>query len=103
MEINTSHNVDDQSPPNIHVAELNWGEALPAIIPIEETSLILAADCVYFEVSSCTRRRAIRGERLTRFQPAFPPLIKTLCDLAPLSKNIEFLFCWKKRRKVRLV
>jgi len=33
-------------------------------------------------------------------QPAFPLLVQTLCDLAPLGKDLEILFCWKKRRKV---
>lgn len=33
-------------------------------------------------------------------QPAFPLLVQTLCDLAPVGKDIEILFCWKKRRKV---
>lgn len=35
-------------------------------------------------------------------QPAFPLLVQTLCDLAPVGKDIEILFCWKKRRKVSL-
>ena len=39
---------------------------------------MLAADCVYFE-------------------PAFPLLIKTLCDL--VKKETQVLFCYKKRRK----
>jgi hypothetical protein len=26
--------------------------------------------------------------------------VQTLCDLAPLGKEVEILFCWKKRRKV---
>ncbi|WOO79427.1 Protein-lysine N-methyltransferase EFM6 [Vanrija pseudolonga] len=65
---------------NIHVEELSWGEDLPAAIPTASVDVILAADCVYFE-------------------PAFPLLVKTLCDLAPLGKDIEILFCYKKRRK----
>ena len=44
--------------------------------------MILAADCVYFE-------------------PAFPLLVQTLKDLANASSTCEFLFCYKKRRKVR--
>ncbi|KAJ6567171.1 putative methyltransferase-domain-containing protein [Mycena vulgaris] len=58
------------------VAELNWGEPIPADIP--RPDLILAADCVYFE-------------------PAFPLLVQTLCDL--VSADTEVLFCYKKRRK----
>jgi hypothetical protein len=36
---------------NLHVAELSWGEPISETIPVEKSSLILAADCVYFEVS----------------------------------------------------
>lgn len=36
---------------NCHVAELSWGEQLPASIRAEEMNVVLAADCVYFEVS----------------------------------------------------
>ncbi|GMK54392.1 hypothetical protein CspeluHIS016_0109780 [Cutaneotrichosporon spelunceum] len=63
---------------NVHVAELNWGEEI-AGVPTE-VDVVLAADCVYFE-------------------PAFPLLVRTLCDLAPVGKELEMLFCWKKRRK----
>ncbi|BEI80123.1 hypothetical protein CcaverHIS002_0106520 [Cutaneotrichosporon cavernicola] len=63
---------------NLHVAELNWGEEIKTVPT--DVDVILAADCVYFE-------------------PAFPLLVKTLCDLAPFGKEIEILFCWKKRRK----
>ncbi|KAL1409786.1 Protein-lysine N-methyltransferase efm6 [Vanrija albida] len=65
---------------NIHVEELSWGEDLPAAIPTASVDVVLAADCVYFE-------------------PAFPLLVKTLCDLAPVGKDMEILFCYKKRRK----
>ncbi|KAF9263672.1 hypothetical protein L218DRAFT_327844 [Marasmius fiardii PR-910] len=58
------------------VAELDWGTPIPASIP--RPDLILAADCVYFE-------------------PAFPLLVQTLCDLA--GDTTEVLFCYKKRRK----
>ncbi|KAJ7228956.1 putative methyltransferase-domain-containing protein, partial [Mycena pura] len=58
------------------VAELNWGEPIPVDIP--RPDVILAADCVYFE-------------------PAFPLLIQTLCDL--VGNSTEVLFCYKKRRK----
>jgi hypothetical protein len=30
---------------------LSWGESIAETIPVDEASLILAADCVYFEVS----------------------------------------------------
>ncbi|EPS95878.1 hypothetical protein FOMPIDRAFT_1032670 [Fomitopsis schrenkii] len=71
----------------VHVTELDWGSPIPRDIP--PPSLILAADCVYFE-------------------PAFPLLVKTLADLVPRSEKIddqrrrehpEVLFCFKKRRK----
>ncbi|TXT06135.1 hypothetical protein VHUM_03608 [Vanrija humicola] len=65
---------------NIHVEELSWGAELPAAIPTADADVVLAADCVYFE-------------------PAFPLLVKTLCDLAPVGKDMEILFCYKKRRK----
>jgi len=58
------------------VAELNWGDPIPADIP--RPDVILAADCVYFE-------------------PAFPLLVQTLCDL--VGADTEVLFCYKKRRK----
>ncbi|KAH9912709.1 putative methyltransferase-domain-containing protein [Fomitopsis serialis] len=71
----------------VHVAELDWsgrGSPLPQDIP--RPSLILAADCVYFE-------------------PAFPLLVQTLAELVPrgcyadYGDNVEVLFCYKKRRK----
>ncbi|KAJ7047670.1 putative methyltransferase-domain-containing protein [Mycena alexandri] len=58
------------------VWELNWGDPIPAAIP--RPDIILAADCVYFE-------------------PAFPLLVQTLCDL--VDEDTEVLFCYKKRRK----
>ncbi|WWD20541.1 hypothetical protein CI109_105017 [Kwoniella shandongensis] len=81
MQANSELNLDDlDGENNVHVAELSWGEPIHETIPVEEASIILAADCVYFE-------------------PAFPLLVTTLCDLAPVGKDIEILFCWKKRRK----
>ncbi|WVN89569.1 uncharacterized protein L203_104796 [Cryptococcus depauperatus CBS 7841] len=80
MTTNAELNLKGKNQRNVHVAELNWGEPLPSNIPTEEASLILAADCVYFE-------------------PTFPLLVKTLCDLAPVGKPMEILFCYKKRRK----
>lgn len=47
MRINTRLNVPSA---DIHVSELNWGEEVPPEIPAVD--LILAADCVYFEVPS---------------------------------------------------
>ncbi|KAJ7688430.1 putative methyltransferase-domain-containing protein [Mycena rosella] len=58
------------------VAELNWGEPIPADIP--QPDVILAADCVYFE-------------------PAFALLVQTLYELS--GPDTEILFCYKKRRK----
>ncbi|KAL0580787.1 Protein-lysine N-methyltransferase efm6 [Marasmius crinis-equi] len=58
------------------VAELDWGTPIPTAIA--RPDVILAADCVYFE-------------------PAFPLLVQTLCDL--VSDNTEVLLCYKKRRK----
>ena len=56
------------------------GERLPTMGPLD---VILAADCVYFE-------------------PAFPLLVQTLEDLAIQNgKQPDFLFCYKKRRKVK--
>lgn len=93
MKVNAELNVDT---PNIHVAEYDWGEK-PAGVPIEKADIILAADCVYFEV-----RNKRSGQRMLAdvIQPAFPLLVQTLCDLAPVGQDIEILFCWKKRRKV---
>ena len=51
---------------------------------MEPFNIILAADCVYFE-------------------PAFPLLVQTLEDLAAQKgRKPDFLFCYKKRRKVSL-
>jgi hypothetical protein len=47
MKENVALNVDT---PNIHIAEYDWGET-PAEVPITAADVILAADCVYFEVS----------------------------------------------------
>jgi hypothetical protein len=58
------------------------GERLPSPIAGGIFDLILAADCVYFE-------------------PAFPLLVDSLCDLSARSPAAEILFCYKKRRKVR--
>ncbi|GFZ48270.1 Putative protein N-methyltransferase [Saitozyma sp. JCM 24511] len=81
MRDNVSLNLGDVgSEHHLLVDELNWGEPIPEGIPKKDIDLVLAADCVYFE-------------------PAFPLLVRTLCDLAPVGKDIEILFCWKKRRK----
>ncbi|KAI0308865.1 putative methyltransferase-domain-containing protein [Amylostereum chailletii] len=74
----------------VAAAELNWGEPLPlpahddAATPIiprpRALDLLLAADCVYLE-------------------PAFAPLVHTLCALVPPASPCEVLFCYKKRRK----
>ncbi|KAF9506567.1 hypothetical protein BS47DRAFT_1489274 [Hydnum rufescens UP504] len=62
---------------SVTALELNWGGPLPDI-PLSGVSLLLAADCVYFE-------------------PAFPLLVRTLEELC--RPNTEVLFCYKKRRK----
>ncbi|CAE6400450.1 unnamed protein product [Rhizoctonia solani] len=63
----------------VRASVLDWGEPLSANLP-SETSIILAADCVYAE-------------------PAFPLLVATLSDLNNTYPNAEILFCYKKRRK----
>jgi hypothetical protein len=50
---NVQHNDVEQ----VHVAEYNWGEEVPSDIPIDEIDMVLAADCVYFEVSALTSFR----------------------------------------------
>jgi hypothetical protein len=49
MGANAILNVDT---PNLHIAEYDWGE-MPAEVPVAEADVILAADCVYFEVRPC--------------------------------------------------
>ena len=93
MEQNIEYNVVSE---NVHVEELNWGEPLPSSIPTIELDLILAADCVYYEVSWAN---AVGVNVDSGSQPAFPLLVQTLCDLIPVGKVVEVLFCWKKRRK----
>lgn len=46
-----SQNVQHNNVGQVHVAEYNWGEEVPSDIPIDEIDIVLAADCVYFEVS----------------------------------------------------
>jgi len=63
----------------VHVMELNWGDPLPK--DLQRFDMLLAADCVYFE-------------------PAFPLLVDTLCQLADREDiSPEIIFCYKKRRK----
>ncbi|KAL2109911.1 hypothetical protein VUR80DRAFT_1842 [Thermomyces stellatus] len=59
---------------------LNWGEPLDAEITSFKPTVILAADCVYFE-------------------PAFPLLLRTLTDLLQLNPSATIYFCFKKRRR----
>lgn len=75
MHTNAALNRDMQDP--CHVAELNWGEALPADVP-HRPDVVLMADCVYRE-------------------EAFQPLVDTLCLLA--TPATEILFCYHKRRR----
>ncbi|PHH62229.1 hypothetical protein CDD81_7356 [Ophiocordyceps australis] len=62
---------------------LNWGEALPHAVVQQRPSIILAAECVYFE-------------------PAFPLLMQTLKDLLALNAEAVVYFCFKKRRRADL-
>lgn len=39
-----------ESEPNVHASVLDWGESLPPHIDAEGLDMVLAADCVYFEV-----------------------------------------------------
>jgi hypothetical protein len=80
MKANILLNFPNTPNPPIKVCELDWGTPLSPQLP-EKPDVILAADCVYFE-------------------PAFPLLVKTLCELCPVGESREVLFCWKKRRKV---
>ena len=50
MEENAVLNV---STPNLRMAEYDWGE-MPREVPVAEADVILAADCVYFEVCLCS-------------------------------------------------
>jgi len=59
---------------------LDWGAPLPDCIPTHP-SIVLAADCVYFE-------------------PAFPLLISTLRSL--LGPESSCYFCFKRRRRADL-
>jgi protein N-lysine methyltransferase METTL21A len=56
------------------------GESLSQEIVDFQPTVILAADCVYFE-------------------PAFPLLLQTLGDLMDLSPSVVIYFCFKKRRR----
>jgi hypothetical protein len=101
MEHNAILNLGTSS--NIQAVEYDWGGLVPVGLPVNEATVVLAADCVYFEVSSrrldSTSAYQSHGPS-SPSQPAFPLLVKTLCDLAPVGKDIEILFCWKRRRKV---
>ncbi|KAK6499589.1 hypothetical protein TWF481_009954 [Arthrobotrys musiformis] len=57
---------------------LDWADPLPEFITRAPVDIVLAADCVYFE-------------------PAFPLLEMTLCDIA--GPDTEVIFCFKKRRR----
>lgn len=58
----------------------NRGEDLPTEVTHFKPTVILAADCVYFE-------------------PAFPLLLRTLKDLLALCPDATVYFCFKKRRR----
>lgn len=57
----------------------DWGQPMPAPLLASPPSIVLAADCVYFE-------------------PAFPLLIQTLKDLFEANVECRVFFCFKKRR-----
>jgi hypothetical protein len=59
---------------------LNWGEKLPPLVEAQKPTIVLAADCVYFE-------------------PAFPLLLATLAELLGLVPRANVYFCFKKRRR----
>ncbi|KAI9701529.1 MAG: hypothetical protein M1836_001585 [Candelina mexicana] len=61
-------------------AVLDWGEPIRSTIPVHP-DVLLAADCVYFE-------------------PAFPLLQNTLCQL--IGPKTTCYFCFKKRRRADL-
>jgi protein N-lysine methyltransferase METTL21A len=60
--------------------ELNWGDPLPPLVKAHQPTIVLAADCVYFE-------------------PAFPLLLATLVELLDLMPCAKVYFCFKKRRR----
>lgn len=59
MRANATLNLGEAT--NIHTAELSWGETIDTQIPVEKVALILAADCVYFEVCLSTKRAGLRA------------------------------------------
>ncbi|KAF1987871.1 hypothetical protein K402DRAFT_392160 [Aulographum hederae CBS 113979] len=66
---------------HIHAVTYNWGTPPPPSLP-STPSLVLAADCVYFE-------------------PAFPLLLATLGDLLASEETVCY-FCFKRRRRADL-
>jgi hypothetical protein len=59
MRDNIALNYPDATPepdtarhPNVIASELNWGDPLPPHIDVGALDIVLAADCVYFEVRS---------------------------------------------------
>ncbi|KAF3357842.1 Protein-lysine N-methyltransferase EFM6 like protein [Verticillium longisporum] len=65
---------------NVKPLILNWGEPLPKDVIDSKPTVVLAADCVYFE-------------------PAFPLLLETLSDLLALNEDATIYFCFRKRRR----
>ena len=59
---------------------LSWGEPLPECLLLKPPTIVLAADCCYYE-------------------PAFPLLLNTLDDLLSQTSAACCYFCFKKRRK----
>lgn len=54
MQRNIAHNGVSA---NVHVGELNWGEEITGMP--RQVDIVLAADCVYFEVSENARRAGL--------------------------------------------
>jgi protein N-lysine methyltransferase METTL21A len=77
MEENIDRNRWASAISNVKAAVLDWGSPLPDYIPHGPT-IILAADCVYFE-------------------PSFPLLLCTMQQL--LGPGSVCYFCFKKRRR----
>lgn len=68
---------------SVQAFPLSWGEPLPANPSFSAPTVILAADCCYYE-------------------PAFPLLLTTLENLLGAASDACCYFCFKKRRKADL-
>ena len=68
MRLNAKINIGTST---MHVMELNWGEDVSR--DISQPDLILAADCVYFEVSHATAGRIHIMDSELIVSACFPP------------------------------